>query len=126
MTIDEITLPVFLWPPGIILLCVLTLCGGVTVLLWGLVFGTVRLGPASAPHTPILSAVVGLFALLLSFTALDAWRRNDAAVAALLRESQESAAILPLLGALEAKGAAAAVLARQAVAEYLDRSLGEE
>ncbi len=31
-----------------------------------------------------------------------------------------------MLGALDAKGAAAAVLARQAVAEYLDRSLGEE
>lgn len=124
--IVENTIPVFLWPPEKILVLVTTFCF-VTGVLPGLIMRRgLKLAPSWAPQPPFHAAMIGFFALLLSFTALDAWRRNDAALGALNREAHEIDSVMPLLHALEASTVAGPAETRTALGEYITASLAEE
>ena len=126
MTASDAAFPIFLWHPGGLVLAVACFCAACAGLAWVVVHGVLRLGPTWAPQPPFHGAMIALFALLLSFTAGDAWRRSEAAYGGLLREAQEARALTSLLDALAMAGQQRATEARDSLADYLARSLGEE
>ena len=126
MQVTDTAVPVFLWPPVPLALTIAAVCAAGALLSWFLLHVRPRLGVEFAPQPPFHAGIVALFGLLLSFSANDAWRRSDAAYGALLRESQEAAAMIPLLDALGTVDAPRSAQARDGLRDYLSASLEEE
>lgn len=80
----------FLADPLLLLLASAALAGFIGLAAEVLVFRLPAFRPVSAAplRTTYLDAVSTIFALFLAFTAADAWRRNDSARDALVREGQ--------------------------------------
>jgi hypothetical protein len=126
LNIVDVIVPIFLWPPLYIIIVVAGACSMGGILAWLTVHVVLRPGQDWAPQPTVYSAVIGLFSLLLSFNAYDTWRRNEVAISSLFKETQEIAAMPPLLSALESSGHGGAAEARQHLADYVKLSLDEE
>lgn len=124
--VTQSSITLFLWPPAALAAVVAAFCTACAALAWFFFHVRPGFGVEYAPQPPFHAGIVALFGLLLSFTANDAWRRSEAAYGALLRESQEASAMLPLLSALEMVDRPRAAEARIGLRDYLSASLNEE
>lgn len=116
----------FLLAPKFLVGIVCAYCILGATLAWLLFQRWTRIHPDNAPQPAFHTPIITVFALVLSFTLSDGWKRNDTAYGALLRESHEIAAMLPLLDALQGANKAATDPARAELRHYLDLSLREE
>ncbi len=125
MSASDASSPLFLLPPLMLAVIIFVACALGAAVAWAVPHVLLRLPTARAPHPPFHAAMVALFALFLSFTAADAWRRGDAAYLALLREASEVGALHATLGALAEQGAPGAPMIA-GLRDYLDASLKQE
>ena len=124
----DLALDIFLLPIPAVAAIIALCCLGSVLAVWAVVFRVLHLGPERTPHPPLYASITVFFALFLSFTASDAWRRNDASYAALLREVAEAAGLMQVLDSVAAlpDQAPAAEALRGSLRTYLDTSLKEE
>ena len=128
MVISGNVIALFLLPSWALVVITATVCALSVTLAWAFVFRILKLEARRQPHPPFHVGIIAIFALFLSFTAGEAWRRSDAAYAALMREAGEISALLQTLDALgvQADQLAGADSVRRAARDYLDASLREE
>ncbi|MGI4951919.1 MAG: hypothetical protein ACRYGM_08940 [Janthinobacterium lividum] len=128
MVTSDAAVSIFLQPGWTLVGLVALLCAVITAALWFALFRWPGVAPARTPQAAYHVSATALFALFLSFTASDAWRRSDAAYAALLREASELSTLAQVADRMaegRERGVAADAL-RGVLRDYLALTLREE
>lgn len=128
MIITDAAATVFLLPPAALVALVVLYCLGIVGVVGLLLLRVFDLPAKRAPQAPFHVAITGVFALMLSFAASDAWKRGDAAYGALLREVSEVEGLLQVADSVQGMPgeAVGAGRLREMVKAYLTLSLRDE